>query len=123
MVRSEKLTQASQVLWKARRGLPVPQGWLRGLDASVSQSPEMQRILARLDEVADAWAEVEQGGSLTLVWPHPPFRFGGGDSGGGRDGRSAGSRFGGPGRGADRRGTDRRGGNRRPRRGRREPTG
>lgn len=80
MARSETFTAACTVLWKLRHGLiQEPPDWLRGRampDAARSAGPiedaQVERVLTRLDAVAETWRGLEIGESMDLTWPHRP---------------------------------------------------
>jgi hypothetical protein len=80
MARSETVTGACTVLWKLRHGLirecpewlrgTVPPGYERHADAA--WAAQVERVLARLDEAAARWHDLEIGESMVLSWPHQP---------------------------------------------------
>jgi hypothetical protein len=73
--RSEILAHVLERAWKARHGrLPLPYDWEEQLEAARVSSNELERVLDRLDELADHWRALHVGESLTLTWPRPEGR-------------------------------------------------
>jgi len=67
MGRSERLVHLCVSEWKRRSGLlaALP----AGVDAGPVTAPELDRAVARLEQVSRRWRVLPVGGSLTLEWP------------------------------------------------------
>ncbi len=69
MGRSEGLAGACLMLWELRRGQrAAPPPWLYGW----TPDPVAERIVARMDEYAERWHALPDGGSLTVGWTCEP---------------------------------------------------
>ena len=69
MGRSEMMASICQPLWEMRRGLRnEPPVWLSSVDRERLASPEIERVMARLDTFARAWAGLDVGESVALTW-------------------------------------------------------
>ncbi|WP_103939706.1 hypothetical protein [Thermomonospora echinospora] len=74
MARSEHLAAVCDLAWRRRRlsrGERPP--WVTEPEISEEDRPAVERVLARLDEVAPLWNALDVGGSLAFTWPsaHP----------------------------------------------------
>ncbi|HEX6468850.1 MAG TPA: hypothetical protein VF069_07105 [Streptosporangiaceae bacterium] len=75
MARSERLAAICLPLWEMRAGRRHrPPEWLTGYPPGEVETPLLERICARLDEIARHWHALRIGGSLTLTWPYPEGR-------------------------------------------------
>jgi hypothetical protein len=66
--RSEVLAGVLETAWHARRdGRPLP-------ESDHLAAADFERLLPKLDELADRWQELAPGEGLTLEWPRPEGR-------------------------------------------------
>ena len=73
--RSEVLAHILEHAWNARRGhAPLPDDWNEHLESAKVSSQRLERVLDRLDELADRWHSLRVGEQLTLEWPSPERR-------------------------------------------------
>ncbi|WP_079275447.1 hypothetical protein [Mycobacteroides abscessus] len=69
MARSEYLASLTAALWEVERGHRQAAGPWPGPAAEVYVEPALlDRIFARYDDFAPRWAELPDGGELTLLW-------------------------------------------------------
>jgi hypothetical protein len=70
MVTSERLAAVSDLFWRRRQGQvpdasrPAPASTLSPVDAE-----RVDRVVARLDQVASLWKALAVGGELVFTWP------------------------------------------------------
>lgn len=73
--RSEILAHVLEQAWKVRHGYGgLPTDWEEHLEAARVSSVELERVLDRLDELAERWSSLHVGEELTLTWPRPERR-------------------------------------------------
>jgi hypothetical protein len=73
--RSEILADVLEHAWNARRGRePLPSDWQEQLAIARVSSDRLERVVDRLDELADRWHALRIGEELTLEWPSPERR-------------------------------------------------
>lgn len=72
MARSERLAALCDMAWRLRRspkGQPPP--WVPKQEISAEDREAVERVVARLDEIAPLWNSLKIGESLTFTWPNP----------------------------------------------------
>jgi hypothetical protein len=69
--RSELLADILEQAWAARHGARLPSDWDERLAAARAEPERLERVLARVDALAEQWHALPVGGSLTLDWPRP----------------------------------------------------
>jgi hypothetical protein len=69
MARSEYLAGLCDVAWRRRAGAPTP-AWAERTPVPPEDAPAVDRILARLDDLAPLWRDLPVGGALVFTWPH-----------------------------------------------------
>ena len=73
--RSEVLAHILEHAWRARHGrAPLPTDWSRQLESAGVTSERLERVVDRLDELAERWRSLGIGEQLTLDWPIPERR-------------------------------------------------
>jgi hypothetical protein len=73
--RSEALAHVLEHAWNARRGLePLPGDWQEQLVTARVSSERLERVVDRLDDLAERWHSLRIGEELTLEWPGPERR-------------------------------------------------
>jgi hypothetical protein len=68
MARSEYLAGLCDLAWRRRAGARTPP-WAERRSIPPEDGPAVDRVLARLDELAPLWHDLPVGGSLTFTWP------------------------------------------------------
>ncbi|QXJ20161.1 hypothetical protein AGRA3207_000820 [Actinomadura graeca] len=68
MATSEHLAGLCDLAWRRRAGARTP-AWAERRPVPPGDTPEVGRILDRLDETAPLWHGLPIGGSLTFTWP------------------------------------------------------
>jgi len=67
---SERLASLSDVAWRRRHGQrPDPAFWQPSSSISALDAARVERIVARLDQLAPLWNRLPVGGELALTWP------------------------------------------------------
>lgn len=70
MVRAERLALLCDVAYRRRQGATgAAQPWLAPAPPSVEEAQLVERVVARLAQVAPRWHALPVGGSLSFVWP------------------------------------------------------
>jgi hypothetical protein len=70
--RSEVLAGLLEHAWNARHGRELlPPDWDEQLEAARLTCTRLERVLDRLDELAERWHSLHVGEGLTLEWPRP----------------------------------------------------
>jgi hypothetical protein len=70
MARSEHLAAVCDLAWRRRhRGRGERPPWVTEPGSSDEDGPVVERVLARLDEIAPLWNALTVGDRLTFVWP------------------------------------------------------
>ena len=70
--RSEVLAGVLELAWNARRGRErLPADWDAQLAAARVTTGQLERVLDKLDVLADDWHSLQVGERLTLEWPRP----------------------------------------------------
>ena len=73
--RSEVLAHLLEDAWYARHGRRfLPDDWEERLEAARVSREHVERVLERLDELAEQWHSLHVGEHLTLDWPRPEGR-------------------------------------------------
>ena len=73
--RSETLAHILEHAWNARHGRePLPVDWNQQLESARVSSDRLERVVDRLDELAERWHSLRVGEQLTLEWPIPERR-------------------------------------------------
>jgi hypothetical protein len=68
--RSEILADILEHAWNARRGRePLPTNWHDQLATARVSSERLERVVDRLDDLAERWHALRVGEELTLDWP------------------------------------------------------
>jgi hypothetical protein len=68
--RSEILADILEHAWNARRGRePLPSDWQAQLATARVTSERLERVVDRLDDLAERWHALRIGEELTLEWP------------------------------------------------------
>lgn len=73
MARSEELAGWCDIEWRRRAGAATP-SWAERVPVPAEHRPLVERILARLEEIAPLWRSVPVGGALTFTWPDTSAR-------------------------------------------------
>jgi hypothetical protein len=68
MSRSEYFAGLCDLAWRRRAGARRP-AWAEPRPVPPEDKPTVDRILARLDELAPLWHDLPVGGALTFTWP------------------------------------------------------
>jgi len=68
MARSEHLAGLCDLAWRRRAGAERP-AWAGHRPIPAEDRPAIDRVLARLDELAPLWHDLPVGGALTFTWP------------------------------------------------------
>ncbi|MEU4826034.1 hypothetical protein AB0H37_29535 [Actinomadura sp. NPDC023710] len=68
MGRSEHLAGLCDLAWRRRAGAQTP-AWAEPRPIPPEEGPAVDRVLARLDDMAPLWHDLPVGGSLTFTWP------------------------------------------------------
>jgi hypothetical protein len=70
--RSELLAHLLHDAWNARHGrAPLPHDWTERLAAARVSPEHVERVVDRLDELADRWHDLHVGEHLAFEWPRP----------------------------------------------------
>ncbi len=73
--RSEVLAHILEHAWNARHGRePLPADWKEQLESARVLGERLERVVDRLDELAERWHSLRVGEQLTLEWPLPERR-------------------------------------------------
>lgn len=76
MGRSEYLAGLCDLAWRRRAGARTP-AWAERRPIPPEDRPAVDRVLARLEELAPLWHHLPVGGSLTFTWPRTAPASGG----------------------------------------------
>ncbi|MFA1544540.1 hypothetical protein [Actinomadura monticuli] len=68
MARSEHIAGLCDLAWRRRAGARPP-AWAEHRPIPAEDRPAIDRVLARLDELAPLWHDLPVGGALTFTWP------------------------------------------------------
>ena len=72
MAEAERLASLSVALWEVQRGeRPFDAAWPGTPERSGIEPGLLRRLYARYDDFAPQWADVREGGSITVAWPFP----------------------------------------------------
>lgn len=70
MQRSERLAGACDLVWRKRQGQrPDPARFREPDPISSEDAASVERVVARLDELAPVWHRLPVGGALVFAWP------------------------------------------------------
>lgn len=70
MIRAERLALLCDVAWRRRRGQRGDQQpWLAPSHPTAEEAALVDRVLARLEPIAERWHALPLGGSLSFIWP------------------------------------------------------
>jgi hypothetical protein len=72
--RSELLADVLEHAWAVRRGIETAPVREERLASARVEPSQLERVLARVDELAEQWHALPVDGSLTLEWPRPEGR-------------------------------------------------
>ncbi|TNY37980.1 hypothetical protein [Thermomonospora catenispora] len=74
MHRSERLTALCDAVWRMRHAPALEGGrppWVTPPEIPEEDRPAVERIVARLEEIAPLWNSLKVGESLIFTWPDP----------------------------------------------------
>lgn len=67
---SELLAGTCDLVWRRRHGQrPDPERWILDAPIAADIAPQVERVVARLDQLAPRWHRLPIGGELAFVWP------------------------------------------------------